>query len=267
MPKDYIVYIANDNAPDFPKVAITRPTQDAKKFSDLLKFHEFKTTTIPLLKIKFLARKKAVEKLVGSFLPTHYIFTSANGVRALAKNHADKNIQVITIGSTTKMEAKRLGYKNIINAAEDGKKSNLEILVKFLKKNYSNKTTKFLYVSGDITSGDLKSLLLEQKYLVEKIVLYKSVAAENFIEKLQKQLTAGVILTFFSVRTAKIFADEIDKFMLKHLCEDNVAVVASNKIKEVLQNLNFADIKVAKYPSNESFLEAIKTYARKYKHK
>lgn len=234
------------------KLLLTRPYEN----SILLK-EEIESTgkhecvISPLLKIELFERKLNIPS------KSNILITSANGVKALAKNTDERSFNIIAVGKTSAAEAERSGFKKILSATHDKSKDSGEIaLFKFIKENFST-DERFYHISAEITAGRLEKLMRDAGYNYTREILYKSHKLE-LSEEAEKLFRNEFAAVFYSTRTARIFLEQITTLNLPYGFSKITAICLSNNIAGVLEGFDFNRVIFPKYPNSESMLKLIR---------
>jgi uroporphyrinogen-III synthase len=188
------------------------------------------------------------------------LFTSANGVRALAGVTARRDLPALCVGPGTAAAARAAGF-----AAEsaDGDAGALAALA---AASWQPGAGAFLHVRGRQTAGDLAGALMAEGIEVAEVVLYDArpvAAPEPFA---RARLEAGTIRAalFFSPRAAGIFASFAEDaaaegrgWSLRHMAVLAIAAAAA----EPLAGLGFARTEIAARPEAGAMLDLLAPYA------
>ena len=228
-------------------ILVTRPRADAVAFSSRL--HTLGHTTIvePLIDIVYLDGPTfdltGVQALA---------FTSANGARAAARRTSERNIPVIAVGPATAAEAKALGFANISESNGEG----VEGLSRHIETTLKPAAGSILHPTGTITAGDLRANLSATGFAARTERIYEARAAETLSGALTAELAASLVdtATFFSPRTATLFATLIEAENLASACRSMMAVALSAAVANALQPLAFREIRMAAEPTAEAML-------------
>lgn len=228
-------------------ILVTRPRADAVAFS--IRLHALGHTTIvePLIDIAYLDGPALYLTGVQALA-----LTSANGARAAARRTAERNIPVIAVGPTTAAEAKALGFANVGESTGEG----VEGLNRHIQRTFKPAAGTILHLTGTVTAGDLRASLTAAGFAVRTERIYEARAAESLSGALTAELAANLVdaATFFSPRTATLFATLIEAENLASACRSMTAVALSAAVANALQPLAFRDIRIAAEPTAEAML-------------
>ena len=166
------------------------------------------------------------------------------------------------IGDRTFHVAKRHGFKNVINA-----KGNSESLCRLVNNELNPKNGKLYYAAGKAQAVNIKKQLERKGFSVRKGILYEIVAKKFLPKKIKDALIKKKIhfVLFFSPKTADILIKLVIKNNLQSCFSSIDAFVFSRPVKDVISDIRWKSINVAKKPNLESMLQAIdaKVKARK----
>lgn len=228
-------------------ILVTRPRADAVAFSSRL--HALGHTTIvePLIDIVYLDGPALDLTGVQALA-----FTSANGARAAARRTNERAILVTAVGPATTAEARALGFTNVSESTGEG----VEGLNRHIRGTLKPTDGAILHLTGTVTAGDLKASLTAAGFAARTERIYEARAAETLSGALTAELAAGLVdvATFFSPRTATLFATLIEAENLASACRSMSAVVLSAGVANALLPLAFRDIRIAAEPTAEAML-------------
>lgn len=229
------------------RVLVTRPRPDAEAFAARL--HALGHTTIiePLIDIAFLGGPPidlaGVQALV---------FTSANGARAVARRTRARAIPVVAVGPSTAEEARALGFASVSQSDGEG----VEGLSRYVQATLDPARGALVHATGTVTAGDLKGALASAGFAVRTERLYQARAADALSGALCAELAAGAVdvATFFSPRTAALFAALAEAEGLVPACRGITALALSRAVANALISLPFREVRVAVQPNAEAML-------------
>jgi|CXWL01.1.fsa_nt_gi uroporphyrinogen-III synthase len=241
---------AHSSKPERVHILVTRPRADAVAFSSRL--HALGHTTIvePLIDIAFLDGPNLDLTGVQALA-----FTSANGARAAAHRTAERAIRVIAVGPATAAEAKALGFADVSESAGEG----VDGLNRHIQATLKPTAGLILHLTGTVSAGDLKASLTAAGFVARTERIYGARAAETLSGALTAELAANLVdaATFFSPRTATLFATLIEAENLASACRSMTAVAMSAAVANALQPLAFRDIRIAAEPTAEAMLTCL----------
>jgi uroporphyrinogen-III synthase len=229
------------------RVLVTRPEDDAVDTVRQLEEAGHEALVSPMLEIRFTDFATLPRTDVQAWL-----LTSRNGVRALARLGADRDVPVMAVGRSTAALARDLGFSEVHDA--DGDVGDLVSLVASRLKSDGGR---LFHAAGKHVAGDLAGMLNGQGFLVDREVLYGaepvgvlgSAAAEALANR---QIDAAL---FFSARSAGVFASLFSTDRRSHLVLSHMtAICISEKAAAELSGLPFADTRVARRPNQDALL-------------
>ena len=187
----------------------------------------------PLIKIEMLPLRRSMDAYSG------LIFTSENGVRALAKTWDGRDLPAYCVGDRTANAARAAGFKALSagGAADD--------LVMMIED--AGVAGRLLHVRGEHSRGDIATRL---KQKVDEVVIYRQVAVPLTSES--HSVLSGeqtVILPLFSPRTAQLFFKEAGQIS---------APLKIVVISKAVGNAVSGETVVAATPDAVSMVQAIK---------
>ncbi|MDE0306403.1 MAG: uroporphyrinogen-III synthase [Albidovulum sp.] len=172
------------------------------------------------------------------------VFSSANGVKALAENRPATGAVAYCVGDQTAAAAAAVGYRTI---SANGSARDLAELV---AKLWSGE--KMVYACGRSTAFDLAGFLAARCVPIEVAVLYDQKPLKINTEAKIAASEESCLFPVYSARTGRILAREVRSI------SDNSHVVAcmSESIAEEVSPLRWKSV-VAGRPDAESLMETI----------
>jgi len=228
------------------RVLITRPREDAEETAHLLEERGIKVATESMLAIVPVAAPDVSLEDVQAIL-----FTSANGVRALAAIQQERDIPVYTVGDASARAARLAGYDDVHSAGGD-----VETLAKLVAESLEPGDGKLLHPAASVVAGDLKGLLAESGFQVDKVRMYESRPAVALTDALIDALKNVSISAafFFSPRTAKTFVSLAQKAGVQTYLSNVTAYALSKAVASELAELSWCAIRVAEKPEQDALL-------------
>lgn len=212
------------------RVLITRPKEDAARIARQLRALGHEPIVAPLLEVRFHDGEAIVLDGVQAVL-----VTSANGVRALARRTARRDVPLFAVGPQTAAEAAAHGFEIVRNA--DGDSATLAAATRNWAKPGGGV---LLHVKAAEADGMLAGLL--EDFDLRGAVLYDVAAVAQL-----PPVEADAAL-FFSARSARAFRDcGIDTSTW-------IAVCISQAAAQALAPQRFREIRVAAGPNQEALL-------------
>ena len=239
------------------ELVLTRPKHDSLEIKAVIESQtNYKCIIEPLLEVQILNKNISFDD------SNYYLITSVNSVRALKENTQQRNLKLITVGTSSLLEAKKSGFENVVSAVD--KNSELfgeEAILNYIKTTL-NKNDKLVHISANITKGGLKTGLKELGYFYEQIILYKTKKLE--MSKGTKEIIATgkpLAYSFFSPRTAAIFVTQILDNKLTDKLNNSFAFCFSQNVVKGLNGVSFKHVFTPKKVEIKSFIELLKNGA------
>jgi uroporphyrinogen-III synthase len=234
------------------RVLITRPKEDATEFESLLRERGHEPVTEPLLSI-VCDDGPAIDVEQYGLL----VFTSANGVRAAARRVHARSTPVLAVGPATSAEARKAGFSSIATSTGEGTNGILE----YLKAHPSLLSRPMLHISGTDVAGDLSSMVAGIGARLDRLQLYRAIAATSLSEGLREHLLNETLdaATFFSPRTAKIFSDLVRAAGLTATTGRMAACAISSNAANSLKTLTFRKVLVAQNATSLAMRDLLET--------
>ena len=178
------------------------------------------------------------------------IFTSANAIKFLDLKKLDKNIICFCVGDITEKKARSVGLQNTI--AAEGNVLNLKELI---LRNYESKNKPLLYVSGEIISTDLDKQLINEGYVVKRIINYRVSHNEKFDENFIKELKKNTpnMVYVYSQNSASSFLNFIKVYRIENVWMNTNLMCIGEKTSSILNEIKWKKIFLFN-PGDEEFL-------------
>ena len=228
------------------RVLITRPHDDASQTAQLLEARGYAVEIEPML---------AVVPVVAPVLEMAgvqaVLFTSANGVRAMASASKARDFAVFTVGDASAAEAKRLGYTQVHSAHGD-----VASLAALVAETCEPSAGPLLHVAASVVAGDLQGILEKHGFAVRKACLYESRTAVALSPELLEALKSARIdaALFFSPRTAETFVTLAKNAGVDGDLAAVSAYALSPAVADKLRTVSWRAICVADRPDQEALL-------------
>ena len=231
------------------RVLVTRPSDDAAEIAAALQARGHQAVVAPLLALRF--HDGAELDLAGV---QAILATSANGVRALARRTARRDIPVFCVGPQTADATRRAGFAAVQSA--DGDAAALAAAIPAWARPDRGA---LLHASGADGEGRLARALTGAGYAVRTEVLYAVEAVGELPQVAREALKAGALdaVLLFSPRSAQIFAGCVAQAGLAGACARLSAMCISEAAAKGLAPLAFAQIRVAARPNQASLLDCL----------
>lgn len=230
-------------------IVIARPPEGSDEFARAITALGYASLVEPVLTIELFDTPLPE---IGSATPL--VFTSANAVRAFAQKSETRANPIFTVGRNTAAEAVRAGFTNVETAS-----GTVDDLADLLSKSTSTTKLPPLYVRGEEISKDLKAILARKGGILEEIVVYRSIPAQNLSINLLKALDNREIeaILFFSARGGKTFAELIEQYDRSSRMRTTKALCISQAVVQSVSVLPFGDTLVAAKPDRYGMIELL----------
>jgi len=183
------------------------------------------------------------------------IFTSVQGVEAVAGHDALHIFPAVTVGSKTASAAAAAGFQTVYNA--DGDVEALYNLI--LEKGNAGKGL-LLHLAGDQTTGSLVERLKEKGFQAERRRVYTANPVDSLpatvVEKIKGRAVDAVL--FFSPRTAHIFNQVANDLDFNGGFERIQAVCLSQNVADEAAKLPWKKILVSDNPTEQSMIDLLR---------
>jgi uroporphyrinogen-III synthase len=220
------------------RIAITRAEPEASATAARIAALGGEPIVAPLLEITplaFNADLTGVQAL---------LFTSANGVRALATVCTQRNVHVLCVGDATAGAAHGAGFSNVTSA--DGDSHALaDLAASLLDPNAGSA----LHISGREMAGDLVADLAAKGIPAERRVAYAAEIVDNLPPGLQNP---SDFILFHSARAAQAYIA-----LGAPYAADMVAACLSQQVARAASGAAFKRIIVAPRPREDALLNAV----------
>jgi uroporphyrinogen-III synthase len=219
---------------------VTRPEPEATRFAEALRARGHEALVAPLLAVAF--REGPPFDLAGMEAA---IATSANGVRALARRTARRDVPVWAVGPQTAAAARAAGFSQVEHAGGGG-----AALRDAIARAYAP-GTRLLHAAG---SNGAPFVLAG--YDILRVELYDMIAAERLPTEVRTALKDGTLdgAFFFSPKSSAVFASCVAKDGLLPLCARLDAYCIGAAAANFLTPLPFAHFCIAAYPNRDALL-------------
>jgi uroporphyrinogen-III synthase len=227
------------------KVLVTRPAEDGEETARQLALRGHQALLAPLLMTHFLDGPQVSLQNVQAILAT-----SANGVRALARRTANRDVPLFAVGPQTAAEGQSLGFQSIKSADGDA-----AALSQAARNWAAPDKGVLLHVVGEGNDGKLAQMLAG--FSVRQEILYAVTAVEKMPQAAALALRRGELdaALFYSPRSAVVFRDCVG---LENLpVQSLIAACISPAAAAALAPLAFRAFAVAARPNQQSLLEVL----------
>jgi len=230
------------------RILITRPAEDGAEIAARLAGLGHQGMVAPLLVPRYdqgpapdLSGVQAV------------LITSANGVRALARATARRDLPVFAVGPQTSAQALRAGFGDVRNADGDA-----HALARCARQWAAPDKGALLHVCSTQAPGTLAALLQDAGFCVRRAPLYRIEAAADLPDAVLQALRAGHLdaAMFFSPRSAAVFRDCLQRHD-GALAGPLAALCISAPAAAALAPLAFAAVRIAERPNQDAMLALV----------
>lgn len=181
------------------RILVTRPLEDGQQIATRLAAMGHQAILAPLLVPHFEDGPALDFTGVQAILAT-----SANGIRALVRRTARRDIPIFAVGPQTTDEARQAGFATVRNANGDAM-----ALAQAVTGWMPPGKGALLHVCGAEAPGTLADALTKAGFTVRRAILYRVAAASALPPDVVTALRAGALdgVLFFSPRSARVFCD------------------------------------------------------------
>lgn len=227
------------------KILVTRPLADGQEITARLSEQGHQALLAPLLEPRFLDGPEPELNDVQAILAT-----SANGIRALIRRTARRDIPVFAVGPQTAREAMKAGFADVRSA--DGDAVALAEAASRWAKAASTTNNVLLHVCGEDAPGTLADMLAARGLVVRRAVLYAMAAASQLPPEARAALAEGGLnaVMFFSPKSARLFLTLAEGLPIANL----IALCISPATAKVLPQGAFAHVRIADRPNQSAML-------------
>jgi uroporphyrinogen-III synthase len=223
------------------RILVTRPLEDGMKIAARLAERGHQSLLAPLLEPRFPDGPEPDFEDVQAILAT-----SANGVRALIRRTARRDIPVFAVGPQTTHDARKAGFTDVRSADGDAK------ALAEATMRWAAPQGVLLHVCAEDAPGTLSENLNSRGFKVRRCALYAIEPATALPPEAKIALRDGALdaVMFFSPRTARLFgalAEGLPTDKLTALC-------ISPATAQALGSLPFARLAIAERPNQDAML-------------
>ncbi len=228
------------------RILVTRPLEDGREIARLLAERGHQALLSPLLEPRFQDGPLPEDVLDG----VHAVLaTSANGIRALVRRTARRDLSIFAVGPQTADEARGAGFTDVRSADGDAK------ALAEATRRWAPPHAPLLHVCSEDAPGTLSDQLSQNGFIVRRCPLYTIEPAASLSPEAIAALRSRALdaVMFFSPRTARIFGQLAEGLPMDGL----TALCISPASAEALASLSFAHIKVAARPNQDAMLALV----------
>jgi uroporphyrinogen-III synthase len=227
------------------RILVTRPLEDGTEIARLLAVRGHQALLAPLLEPHFpegppLEKGGALDGIEA------VLATSANGVRALRRRTARRDIPIFAVGPQTAAEAREAGFSNVRSADGDAK------ALATATRDWASPGATLLHVCAEDAPGTLSDQLSQSGFIVRRSALYRIEPATHLPPDAEAALRNRALdaAMFFSPRTARIFTQLADSLPTDSL----TALCISQATADALASGAFGYVKEAARPNQDEML-------------
>jgi uroporphyrinogen-III synthase len=232
------------------RLLLTRPREDAQALAELIAARGHSSVIAPVMEVRYCEGPPITLEGVQGVLAT-----SANGVRALARRCARRDVALYAVGPQTAEAAKRAGFQNLVSAEGDA-----TALVETVAAKADPAAGKLLHAAGAETAGRLAHTLQSRGFVTEPVVLYEATAVTALSQEAVSAVAAGALdgVLLFSPRTARIFSALVAAAGVAEACARLQAFCISAATASAAGPLSFSRVAVAGVPNQEAMLALLR---------
>ena len=231
------------------RVLVTRPQLDALETADLLKMRGHQAIVAPLLRVNFHDGPQVDLSDVQAILAT-----SANGVRALSRRLARRDVPVFAVGPQTAQAARDAGFDLVKNADGDAK-----ALASAVSDWAVPEQGALVHASGSQRDGVLAKALSAARFRIRTEILYDVTEVDALPEVAHHALREDALdaVLLYSPRSAGIFVELVARAGLGGVASGLIGACISPAAASKLARLNMREIRVAKRPNQSCLLDCL----------
>jgi uroporphyrinogen-III synthase len=227
------------------RILVTRPLEDGAEIARLLLVRGHQALLAPLLEPRYSDGPQL--ETGGTFDDVLAVLaTSANGIRALARRTARRDLSIFAVGPQTADEARRAGFSDVRSADGDAK------ALAAATRSWAPPHSVLLHVCAEDAPGALAEQLSQSGYTVRRFALYAIEPASHLADAARQALKDRALdaVMFFSPRTARIFLQVAEGLPTDCL----TAFCISQATADALAPASFAQIRIAARPNQDAML-------------
>lgn len=237
-------------------ILITRPQPDASVWRAQLEARGVQVSIDPLLSIEMMPLQTLDLDGVQAL-----IVTSRNGLRGLARSPALPKavaLPLYAVGPGTADLARELGFRHITEGPASARD-----LVPIMKAQTDPVRGRLLHLTGDKVAFDLATALQPAGFVIERVVVYRSLPAQALQPKTLKAITAGTLdgVALTSPLAAQTFVSLCQRSLNLEHYQRLVYVCLSQNIADAVRPLNPRAIEVAAQPNTDAMFTVVKALA------
>ena len=239
------------------KILVTRPEPDASRLGERLRALGHDPVVEPLMSADYIDPEAGPSGTVTNFLEGAFkdvqaiAFTSATGVRALARCYTGRHLPVFAVGEATAAAARQEGFDPVHVAAGD-----VDHLAADIAARLDPKAGSIAHIAGTAVAGDLQGDLAARGFQIDRHVLYAMTASASLSQDVIAQITETSLdaVLVYSPRSGRILADLIEKAGLQDACKAMTCYCLSANVAAAVATLPFANCLVAATPDEDALM-------------
>ncbi|MEM7225309.1 MAG: uroporphyrinogen-III synthase [Pseudomonadota bacterium] len=232
------------------RVLVTRPKEDSRDLAEALTDRGHEVLLQPLLIIE--PAPLAVPLDLSGIQAL--LFTSANGVRALAALTAHRDLPVFAVGDATARTARAAGFECVASAGGD-----VADLARLVAARLDPAAGPLFHGAASVVAGDLKGRLEAAGFSIERRVLYRAEPVASLAPEVETAWRASTIdaALFFSPRSVESFAELVRACDLVEAARHCHAMALSPAVADRLAELPWTSVRTAERPTTEALLKGL----------
>lgn len=230
------------------RALVTRPAEDAADTAARLEAMGIEPVVAPVTKVEPIACEPFDLDDVQALL-----VTSRNGVRALARATAVREIPLLAVGDSTAALAREAGFRSVASAGGAS-----DDLVRLATSMLDPAGGRLIHAAGEEAGNALCQALAAQGFEAAPKALYRGVPVA-LPERVRELLAEGGVAfaLFLSAGAARAFAECLSGERAERWCGRMTAICLSDRVAEAAAALPWRAIRLAARPDLPSLLEAI----------
>ena len=230
-------------------ILITRPEDEAKKLSLILDQKQIAHHIDSLISFSILSKKEI------NITSNIFLISSIQAIYSMQKNNLFKNSDLASgsfyvIGSRSSQLLKKLGMNQVEDTFADFNSFNSFI-------SYNKIKNQINYLCGDIITQEAERAVESKK--LNKIILYKTIAAKQFSNETIKLMNSGIIdsVILYSQYTSSIYHQLVTESKMEERARNIKCYCLSSRIAQFMQKKGYNRCIVSDNPNQESLISSI----------
>ena len=233
------------------RLLLTRPAEEAARSRRRFEAAGHSVLVAPVIQIEELPARLDLQGVQALAV------TSRQGVAALARATARRDLPLFAVGEATAERARAAGFTQVAAAGGDA-----AALAALLARRIDPAAGRVLHATGEIQARDLGALLRDSGIEVVRTILYRAKAVDRLDRTICTAMQEGQLdgVVFFSPRAAGIFARLAVRQGLAETCGRLVAACLSPAVAARAGSLSWRGLVVAARPDLPSLVAALAAY-------